>query len=268
MSGDFQGKVALVTGAARGIGFAIARTLGQHGATVVIADIQAQGTTRAVEELSKRGVQARSLIVDLAAPGAATAMVEQVVRDCGRVDVLVNNARAGKRLSLFDETEENWDLAVDVGLKASFFGSQAAIRTMKDAGGGAIVNIASVAGALVTKEAASYHATKAGLLQLTRYLAVAGGPCGVRVNAVLPGLIVQTEHRARYDAPENAAYRRLVGQYQPLGAPGSEDDVAEAVRYLCSPAAKYVSGSCLTLDGGATTQEQFGMLLRSAAPPA
>jgi NAD(P)-dependent dehydrogenase (short-subunit alcohol dehydrogenase family) len=192
-------------------------------------------------------------------------MIAAAARRAGSVDILVNNARAGRRLGLLEESEENWDLAVDVGLKAAFFASQAVIKLMADRGGCRIVNIASVAAMQVTNESPSYHAAKAGVLQLTKYLAVAGGPLHARVNGILPGLVVQDEHRPRFDSADNAAYRALAARYQPLGAVGAERDVAEAVLYLCSDRARYVSGACLVLDGAATAQEPFGLLLRQPA---
>lgn len=263
MSGDYDGKTALVTGSARGIGRTIARRLAEEGARVIIADINVEAGLSTAEFLRQAGHDASFLLVDLSVSGAGAVMIDTAVKLVGSVDLLVNNARAGKRQSLLEETEENWDLAIDVGLKSAFFASQATIAHLRKTGHrGAIVNVASVAAVLATNESPSYHASKAGLLQLTRYLAVAAGPHGVRVNCVLPGLIIQDEHRARFDAADNEAFRKAASRYQPLGDVGSEADVAEAVVYLCSERARYVSGSCLVIDGGATVQEQFGLLLR------
>jgi len=259
---EYAGKVVLITGAARGIGLGVARQFACAGARVLIADVSAATGAAAVAELKGQGLAADFLEVDLGQTGAAQAMVQQGSSLAGRLDVLVNNARAGRRLGLLEETEEDWDLAMTVGLKAAFFAAQAALRVMAASGGGCILNIASVASMLATNEAPSYHAAKAGLFQLTRYLAVAAGPHRVRANAVLPGLIVQDEHRARFNAADNESYRKLAGFYQPLGEVGAEQDVAEAALFLCSERARYVSGACLILDGGATVQDQFGMMLR------
>lgn len=263
MSGDYRDKTALVTGSARGIGLAIVRRLAEEGARVIIADINNESGQSAAEGLRQAGLDANFLSIDLSCPGAGVAMINAAVKIAGPIDLLVNNARAGKRRSLLEETEDNWNLAIDVGLKSAFFAAQAVIAHLRETGrAGAIVNVASVAAILATNESPSYHASKAGLLQLTRYLAVAAGPHRVRVNCVLPGLIVQDEHRARFDAEGNEKFRDAAARYQPLGYVGSEADVAEAVLYLCSERARYVSGSCLVIDGGATVQEQFGMLLR------
>jgi 3-oxoacyl-[acyl-carrier protein] reductase len=259
---EYCGKVALVTGAARGIGLGIVRRLAEEGAHVLIADLNAETGIAAANSLHASGFSADFIPVDLSKPSAAAEMVEAAERIAGGVHVLVNNARAGRRLSLLEESEANWDLALDVGLKSAFFAAQATIKLMVDRGGCRIVNVASVASVLATNESPAYHATKAGLLQLTKYLAVAGGPHHARVNCVLPGLIVQEEHRARFDAAGNESFRALTARYQPLGEVGAESDVAEAVLYLCSDRARYVSGACLVLDGGATVQEPFGLLLR------
>lgn len=259
---EYAGKVALITGAARGIGLCIARRFALAGARVLIVDTNAAAGSGAAAELRDQGLEADFIEIDLAQRGAAERMVERGTSLAGSLDILVNNARAGRRLGVLDETEENWDLANTVGLKAAFFAAQAAIRRMAATGGGAILNVASVAAALSTNESPSYHATKAGLLHLTRYLAVAAGRHGVRTNAVLPGLIVQEEHRLSFYAASNKSYREMASFYQPLGNIGSEADVAEAALFLCSERARYLSGVCLVIDGGATLQEQFALLLR------
>ena len=262
---DFSGKVVVVTGGARGMGLSIARRFVSAGAHVWIADINREGGERAKADLATAGGRVEFVATDLASISEVRAMIEAAAKSTGRLDVLVHNARAGKRLGLQEETEENWELATSVGVKAAFFAAQAAVQVMARKGGGSIVNIASVAGVLATNESASYHVAKAGLLQLTRYLAVAAGPLGVRVNAVLPGLIVQNDHRERFESPANAWYRDIAALYQPLGEVGAESDVAEAVAFLCSRSAAYISGASLVVDGGATVQEQFGMLIRHAA---
>lgn len=259
---EYRGQIALVTGAARGIGLGIARCLAEEGARVLIADVDNERGSAAVQSLREAGWIADFISADLAVSGGAAALIAAAAELAGSIDILINNARAGRRLGLLEESEDNWDLAVDVGLKSAFFASQATIKLMAERGGCRIVNIASVAALQVTNESPAYHASKAGLLQLTKYLAVAGGPLHARVNGVLPGLIVQDEHRARFDSADNAAYRALTARYQPLGDVGSERDVAEAVLYLCSERARYVSGTCIVLDGAATAQEPFGLLLR------
>ena len=261
---EYLGKTALVTGAARGIGLCIARRLAEEGAQVAIADVNVETGTQASNDLRRLGLSVDFIPADLSVSGGGQGMVAAAVHLMGRVDVLINNARAGHRLGLLEETEENWDQTMTVGLKAAFFAAQATIRLMAERGGCRIVNMSYVAAIQTTLESPSYHASKAGLLHLTKYLAVAGGPYRAYVNCVLPGLIVQEEHRARFDSEGNEAYRAMVSQYQPMGEVGSEQDVAEAVLYLCSKRARYVSGACLTLDGAATAQEPFGLMMRQS----
>ena len=260
-TGRFTGLVAGVTGSARGIGRNIARALGREGARVVLCDIDAQNGSAAESDLRQEGVAAEFLRVDLGQKGAPQAMIGEIVRRCGRIDILVNNARAKRRTTLFSEDEESWDAGMAVNLKAAFFASQEAMRLMSQSGGGNIVNISSIAATLACQESPAYHISKAGLVQMTRYLA-AHAPAGIRVNAVLPGFVVQDEHRARYEGDENLAYRRTVEFCHPMGRAGSSEDVANAVLFLCSPASSFISGQCLVVDGGLTLHEPSDLLLR------
>lgn len=259
---EYGGKVVVVTGAARGIGLRIARHFGIHGARVIIVDNNRSSAEKAITNLQELRIAADFVYADLSMPGAAISAIQESAKLAGRLDILVNNARGGSRLDFLEETEENWDTTNFVSLKAAFFAAQAAVKIMRTQGGGCILNISSVAAILSTKESPSYHASKSGLQQLSRYLAVAAGPFNVRVNAILPGLIVQADHRKKFEASDNEEYRKMAEFYQPLGQVGAEDDVAEAALFLCSKKMRYISGSCLVLDGGATVQDQFGMLMR------
>lgn len=260
---EFSGDVILVTGAACGIGLAIARRFAEKGSHVLIADINEEQGINATKELRLLGFVADFICIDLSRPGGASTMIDLALQLTGRIDVLINNARAGQRVDLLAETEDNWNLALSVGLTSAFFASQSTIRYMSNHGGCRIVNVGSVAGTQVTLESPSYHASKAGLVHLTRYLAVAGGPHGARVNCVLPGLIIQERHLSRFDSVNNEAYRLLAADYQPSGQVGTESDVANAVLYFCDHLSQFVSGTCLSLDGGATCQEPFGLLVRN-----
>jgi NAD(P)-dependent dehydrogenase (short-subunit alcohol dehydrogenase family) len=262
----FDGAVVAVTGSARGIGKTIARAFGAEGAVVCVCDVDEDAGAAAAEELSAEGVSSEFVAVQLAAPGAPRAMVEEVCGRRGRLDVLINNAAFRQRRDFLEETEESWDEAMAVNLRAAFFASQAAVRAMSRTGGGAIVNIASVTGQLVAAhESATYHIAKAGLLQMARYLAVVAGPFGVRVNAIAPGFIVQEAHRARYHSAGNRHYREQAEFAHPLGRVGCSNDVARAAVYLASDEAKFVNGQCLVVDGGLTLQEPSSLLLRFSA---
>lgn len=254
---QFAGKVALVTGAGRGIGRSIAAAFADAGADVAVCDIDRDASEATVSTLLGAGAKAAYFAVDLARSGAAREMVRSVARHFGRLDFLVNNARAGTRGAVEEESEDNWDLTVAVGLKAAYFASQEAIGMMASNAGGAIVNISSVSALFVSRETASYQAAKAGLLQLTRYLAVSAARHDVRVNAVLPGFIVQDEHRERYQRQDNAEYRKRAESLHPGGRVGSAADVAAAVLNLCSASSSFVTGQALIVDGGLTLQDPW-----------
>ena len=177
-------KICLVTGAGRGIGKNIARALGREGCLLALTDIDANVLAQVKEEFLSEGFSTEIFLADLALSGEPSRLVERIVEKFGKLDVIVNNARAGQRSSFEEESEENWDLAFDVNLKAVFFLTQAAVPFM--ASDGCIVTIGSVSGALVSQESPSYQISKAGLLQLNRYLAVYMGDRGIRVNTILP----------------------------------------------------------------------------------
>ena len=256
---QFAGKVAAVTGGAGGIGKNIAFTLARRGATVVVCDVRADLQKSTESEFREAGLSGGFLHVDLAKRNAPRDMIDRVVQDYGRLDILVNNARSGKRVAWDEEDEDTWEVTMAVTLRAPFFASQEAIRRMSNTGGGAIVNISSVAALHVGHDSPSYHVAKAGLLQMTRLLAFHGGPCGVRVNAVLPGFIVKDEHRLRYDGLDNKRYREIAEMCHPLGRVGCADDVGGVVAFLCSSESGFISGQCLTVDGGLLIRDQSAL---------
>jgi glucose 1-dehydrogenase len=250
--------VAGVTGGAQGIGRSIATLLAMNGAAVAVIDVDAGHASTAAAEIEDIGVRACAITRDLSEPGAGSAIVSETVEALGRLDILVNNARGGHKGVQGAETEENWDVTLSVCLKAPFFAAQAALSVMER--GGSIINVVSVAGRHVSCETASYHAAKAALEHVTRYLAVRAGVAGLRVNAVAPGFIVKDEHLERYTRADNTDYRALVESCHPLGFPGQSNDVAAAVLYLCSPAARFITGHTLVVDGGLSLQEAWAVL--------
>lgn len=258
-----SGRTVVVTGAARGIGLTIARRFWSAGDNVGLVDIDGDSLESAVKEF-----QPRESIFGCPADVSSTKSVEEAFRQIkdrwGSIDVLVNNARAGVRASLIDETASNWDITTGVILKGAFLCSQTAIKYMADQEhGGAIVNISSVASRFSCALSPSYHAAKAGLDGLTRYLAVHAGGMKVRVNSVLPGFIVQDEHQERYNEPSNGAYRAVSGALHPGGRVGTSGEVAELVYFLASPQASFLSGESIVLDGACAVQGQADLLLKS-----
>ncbi len=259
---NFAGRTVLVTGGASGIGRNIVHAFAKAGAQVFFCDKDRTGGRAVVDEMAKEGVSVDYCYSDLAAPGSPQELVRESVRKAGRLDVLVNNARSGQRTSLLDESELNWDETFAVTLRAAFFTTQEAIRAMSK-GGGAIVNVSSIASMLSCHESPSYHAAKAGLSQLTRYLADHAGDKGIRVNCVVPAFIVKDEHWERFAQPDNEEYRRVAFDAHPISAVGRSDDVADAVLFLASDKARFISGQCLVLDGGMSVQDQSVLLMRS-----
>jgi len=257
---NFAGGVAIVTGSARGIGKNIAAALGAAGARVAVCDFNRDAAEATVREFCDRGITADYFAVDLSKKGEPGRMVEAVAQKWGRLDILVNNARAGARKDALADSESNWDLTQSVGLRAAYFAAQQAIPVMAGNGGGSIVNICSVAAMLVSLESAAYHAAKAGLMQVTKYLAANAGGRRVRVNAVIPGFIVQDEHRERYMRADNAAYRARAEACHPLGDVGHASDVAEAALFLCSESAGFITGQAIVVDGGFTLQDSWAVL--------
>lgn len=252
---DLSGKIAVVTGAARGIGRNIACTIAESGAETVLVDVDQDQLNKTVQYYSSKGLSVHAFHCDLSQRDTTMALVSEIVKDFGRLDILVNNARSRDRSRPLEQTPKNWDDSLAVGLTAAFFTSQAAVKAMALTGGGAIVNIGSTSGSLVSLEDAAYHVVKAGLASATRYLAVYGGPHGVRVNTVVPGFIVQDEHLERFRRDSNFGFRFRAEAIHPLRAVGTSDDVADAVAFLCSSAARFVTGQEIVVDGGLTVQD-------------
>ncbi len=245
---DLTGKVAIVTGAARGLGQALARGLSAAGAKVALADILDMSDTLA--EIESAGGEAIAVPTDVRRRDRVERLVAETVRKFGTVDILVNNAGVNLIAPSLEFSEEDWDLVLDVNLKGMFLCCQAAGRVMIENGAGAIVNIGSINSEYVFPNCAAYNASKAGVLLLTKTLAYEWGPHGVRVNAVCPGFMetpmLEEIQRGREGL---AAQRKGLIPLRRFAAP---DDLVGAVVFLASPASSYVTGHALYVDGGWT----------------
>jgi 3-oxoacyl-[acyl-carrier protein] reductase len=245
---ELLGKVALVTGAGRGIGLAIAHALAGAGAAVAANDIDAPSAQAVAAALDAEGRPAAPFPADVSDPAAVADMVAAVLERWGRLDILVNNAGVESLGPLLDYPLPEWRRTLEVNLTGPFLTSQAAGRAMRRQGGGVILNISSIAGrAFGLRDRAAYVASKTGLLGLTRECAREFAAYGIRVNAVCPGVII-TEMTAHLR--QNEAMMRKWLEDIPQARLGDPDDVAGLVVFLCTDAARYITGQAINVDGG------------------
>jgi 3-oxoacyl-[acyl-carrier protein] reductase len=242
---DLEGQVALVTGASRGIGQAVALALGRAGATVVGTSTSEGGAQGVGAALSAAGIAGRGALLDVGDAEGIDALVAAVEQEFGAVSILVNNAGITRDNLLLRMKDAEWDAVLDTDLKSVFRLCRAVLRGMMKARAGRIISITSVVGASGNPGQANYAAAKAGVAGLTRALAREIGSRGITVNCVAPGFIDTDMTRSLPDAQRSA----LLGQI-PLGRLGTAEDVAAAVAFLASPAAAYVTGTTLHVNGG------------------
>ena len=240
-----QDKVALVTGASRGIGRSISLALAEQGAKIVAVDVDLQATEEFVAELKAQGTEALAVQGNVTLSDDVAAMMKAAVDAFGRVDILVNNAGITRDALLLRMKDEDWDAVLSVNLKGAFLCSRAAAKIMSKQRYGRIVNIASVVGQMGNAGQANYCASKAGLMGLTRSNARELAKRNVTVNAVAPGLIVT----AMTEALPEAKRQELAAQI-PLERLGSADDIAHAVLFLASDQSSYITGQVLGVNGG------------------
>ncbi len=251
---DFSGTVALVTGAGAGIGHGIALRFAEAGASVMAHyHTSAAGAQALVERITAAGGRAAAHGADLTQPEAVDGLMRATVAALGRLDALVNNAGVYPLASLLELTPEQWGAVIDANLRSVFLCTQAAARQMIAQGaGGAIINVTSIEAEHPAPSHSHYTAAKAGALMFTKQSAAELGPHGIRVNAVAPGLIWRADLDERW--PDGVArFQRAA----PLGRLGMPEDVADACLFLASPAARWITGASLTVDGGVTTHQIF-----------
>jgi len=249
--GRLQNRVALITGGASGIGRATAQLFAREGALVAVADIAAEAGEAVISEILEAGGEAIFIRCDVTQPVECRQAVAQAAKRWGRLDVLFNNAGVTRRATVLGTSEEEWDWVMAVNVTSVFLMSKAAIPVMIESGGGAIVNTASGWGLVGGKNAVSYCASKGAVIQLTRAMAIDHGSEGIRVNAICPG---------DTDTPMLANEAQQIGQThaqilaesvdRPLQRVGRPEEIADAVLYLASDAASFVTGTTLVVDGG------------------
>lgn len=245
---DLGGKIALVTGASRGIGEAIAKTLAVHGAHVVVSSRKADACARVVSDIKTDGGRAEAVACHIGEPAQIAAVMSLVEASHGRLDILVNNAATNPYFGpVYDADLGAFQKTIDVNIRGFFVASCAAAKLMQKNGGGAIVNIASISGVIPGPNQGVYSITKAAVIGMTKVFAAECAPMGVRVNAVLPG-ITDTKFATALMEDE-----QLLGNYLdhvPIQRVAQPGEIAGAVLYLASPAASYTTGACLPVDGG------------------
>ena len=248
---DFRGQVALVTGASSGMGLATARAFAAHGASVALADINEDALRAANDELTSAGQQALAVVCDISDEDQVAALVDRTVATYGRLDMAFNNA--GIQVPPSDAADEPagiFERVNAINLRGVWACMKHELRQMREQGSGAIVNCSSLGGLVGLPGRASYHASKHGVLGLTKSAALEYAPRGIRINAVCPGtiatpMVADMEAKGELDMAE--AIRN-----QPIGRLGTADEIAAAVLWLCSPGASFVVGVALPVDGGYT----------------
>jgi NAD(P)-dependent dehydrogenase (short-subunit alcohol dehydrogenase family) len=242
----FEGRVAIITGGASGIGRAVARRLSAEGAAVAVADASRSGAETLAKELTEAGARAIALQVDVSNSDEAARMVEGTLATFDGLDILIHSAGIGVERAFLETSPEEWRRIIDVDLSGTFYCCQAAAREMVKRGYGRIVTLASVAGLHGGMDRAAYGAAKGGVITLTKVMAVELAAHGITVNALAPGPI-ETEMVKKMHSPgTRRAYRAAV----PLDRYGTPEEVADSALFLAGEAAGYVTGHVLTVDGG------------------
>ena len=240
-----EGKVAVVTGAARGIGRAIAEELAKSGADLALCDLKAEWLEETAEAVKAIGRKVECFSVDVSDSSAVNGAVASIIEKCGKIDVVVNNAGITRDNLLMRMSDEDWDSVLSVNLRGTFLFTRAVSKPMMKARTGAIVNIASIIGLIGNAGQCNYAASKAGVIALTKSTAKELASRGIRINAVAPGFI---ETKMTEVLPDDV--RQKMMENIPMKRFGSPEDVAKVVVFLASEAASYMTGQVLTISGG------------------
>jgi 3-oxoacyl-[acyl-carrier protein] reductase len=254
---NLTGKVAIVTGGNGGIGLGMARGLADAGASIAVVGRNEAKSQAAVADLKARGVKALAVSADVTDKAAVADMVARVSRELERIDILVNNAginTLAHRVTLDEFPREEWDRILAVDLTGLYEVSKAAARIMRAQGSGRIINIASIAGLVPLRLQCAYVAAKAGVVNLTRAMALELAPYGILVNGIAPGSILTDGTRRLFYAEDGSfhAHAQRMLDHVPLGRPGLPEEIAVAVLFLADPENSYTNGHILTVDGGWT----------------
>jgi NAD(P)-dependent dehydrogenase (short-subunit alcohol dehydrogenase family) len=247
---DLTGKVAIVTGASRGLGQTFARALARAGADLVITSRTHDSLTAFQQEVESMGRRAVPLELDVRSESSIRTMVSDAVKAYPRIDILVNNAGCNVRKKAVDVTWDDWNLILDTNLRGAFFVAQSVAREMIPHGRGRIINIGSVTSVMGYAGLAPYGASRGGIRQLTMSLADDWGPHGITVNCLAPGWFKTDQNKVMYEDPEWVAY--LVDRI-PMRRPGKPTDLEGPVVFLASDASEYITGQTLLVDGGIST---------------
>ena len=242
---SLAGKTALVTGAAQGIGRDIALALAADGADVAICDVNLEAAQKTASDIEAKGRKSLAVMANVASADDVTAMVDQTVQKLGRLDILVNNAGITRDGLILRMKDEDWDLVLSINLKGAFLCTKSALKYMTKQRTGTIINIASIVGAMGNAGQVNYVASKAGLIGMTKTIAREYANRNITANAVAPGFIDTAMTQALSET-----VRQELAKQIPLGRLGSSEDVANAVRFLASPAASYITGQVIHVNGG------------------
>jgi NAD(P)-dependent dehydrogenase (short-subunit alcohol dehydrogenase family) len=256
-------KFAVITGGSIGIGYSIAKKFGQDDYKVYIVDIDEKELVRAHKDLRSLKIECEMIKCDLSYWDAPETIFREIPAGQGDWVVLVNNAGIKSNANLLTESESTWIESTTVMLQAPFRLSQYFIDlATKIKFEGSICNIGSIVSGLASSQSPAYHASKAGLVGLTKYLGVSASRMGAKItsNLIEPGLVIQERHKALFEDAENVKYFNKSKFYQPGVLVGKETDIAEAVLWICSNKSKYINGAVLRIDGGGSVQDQFTLI--------